>query len=213
MPLERSVLNREDRIIERRDRRAMRALAGCTAALLIAVAHPAGASQLVISHDAVQALVQASLFKDQGRWYLAKGKCFAYLEDPKISLAGGRLVIDGHLSSRVGLPVGDTCVGTDLASEVTLSGRFVGAGTQITLDDIRIDHVQDESTRQALELLKAVAGNSLPRAVNVDLEQVLKPAVVPGTAIRVAVAKLAVGAVTTQNDAVTVDFDIKLNAR
>jgi hypothetical protein len=173
----------------------------------------APASELIISRDAVQALVLATMFKDQGKWYLAKGNCYAYLERPHTTLVGGRLVIDGHLSSRVGLEVGNTCVGTDFASDVQLSGRFVGAGSQITLNDIRIDNVKDDSTRQALDLLQSAAGSSLPKAVNIDLLQLLKPAIVPGTAIRVAVTGLEIEGVTTQPDKVTVDFEMKLNAR
>jgi len=174
---------------------------------------PAAASELVITRDAVQALVLETVFSDQGKWYFAKGTCYAYLERPRIGLAAGRLVIDGHLSSRVGLDVGSSCVGTDFASDVKLSGRFVAAGSQITLNDIRIDSVKDDSTRQALELLQSAAGSSLPRAVDINLLQLLKPTIVPGTAIRVAVTDLNITAVTTQPDRVTVDFEMKLNAR
>ena len=173
----------------------------------------APASELVITRDAVQALVLQTIFNDQGKWYFAKGTCYAYLERPHIGLAAGRLIIDGHLSSRVGLDVGSSCVGTDFASDVKLSGRFVGAGSQITLNDIRIDNVKDDSTRQALELLQSAAGASLPRAVNIDLLQLLRPTIVPGTAIKVAVTGLDIKGVTTQPDRVTVDFEMKLNAR
>jgi len=172
----------------------------------------APASELQISRDAVQALVLQTLFGDQGRWYLLKGNCFAYLERPRIGLAAGRLLIDGHLASRVGLDVGNSCVGSEFASDVRLSGRFVAAGSQITLNDIRIDSVKDESTRQALELLQSAAGASLPRAVDIDLLQLLKPTMVAGTAIRVAVTGLDVTAVTTQPDKVTVEFEMKLTA-
>jgi hypothetical protein len=174
---------------------------------------PASASELVIGRDAVQSLVLATIFKDQGKWYFAKGTCYAYLERPRIALAGGRLIIYGHLSSRVGLEVGTSCVGTDFASDVQISGRFVGAGSQITLDDIRIDSVKDESTRQALDLLQTAAGTSLPRAVKIDLLQLLEPATVPGTAIKVTVTGLDIGQVTTQPDRVKVDFEMKLSAR
>ena len=121
---------------------------------------PTSASELIIGRDAVQALVLATIFNDQGKWYFAKGTCYAYLERPRIALAGGRLIIDGHLSTRVGIEVGNSCVGTDFASDVRISGRFVGAASQITLDDIRIDSVKDESTRQALDLLQTAAGTS-----------------------------------------------------
>ena len=185
--------------------------AACMAACAFCAA--ASASEIVIGRDAVQALVLATIFNDHGKWYFAKGACFAYLERPRIALAAGRLVIDGHLASRVGLEVGNSCVGTDFASEVQISGRFVGAGSQITLDDIRIDSVKDESTRQALDLLQTAAGTSLPRAVNIDLLQLLDPAPVPGTAIKVTMTQLDIARVTTQPDRVKVDFEMKLTAR
>jgi hypothetical protein len=187
------------------------AFAGCMAACLCCAA--ASASEIVIGRDAVQALVLATIFNDHGKWYFAKGTCYAYLERPRIALAAGRLVIDGHLVSRVGLEVGNSCVGTDFASDVRVSGRFVGAGSQITLDDIRIDSVKDEATRQALDLLQTAAGTSLPRAVNIDLLQLLDPAPVPGTAIKVTMTQLDIARVTTQPDRVKVDFEMKLNAR
>jgi hypothetical protein len=178
-----------------------------------ALGSPGYASELVISRDAVQALVVATLFTEQGKWYLLKGTCYAYLERPRTALATGRLTIDGHLSSRVGVEVGNSCLGSEFASDVQISGRFVAAGSKITLNDIRIDNVKDDSTRQALELLQSAAGSSLPRAVDIDLLQLLKPTVVPGMAISVAATGLDIRRVTTQPDKVTVDFDMKLTAR
>ena len=170
------------------------------------------ASELLIDRDAVQTLVVASLFKDQGKWYLSRGTCYSYLERPLVALAGGRLVINAHLTARLGLKLADSCMGTDLASDMQLSGRFVGAGSQIALTDIRIDQVKDDSTRQVIQVLQS-AGVSPPKTVDIDLLPLLKPALVPGTAIRVSVTKLDIAGVTTQADRVSVDFDMKLNAR
>jgi hypothetical protein len=170
------------------------------------------AADLVIRRSAVQSIVVSALFNDQGRWYLTKGNCYAYLENPSISLASGRLVMDAHLSSHLGVEIGGSCVGPGLASNVQLSGKFFGSESQLTLEDIRIDNVQDEATRQALDLLQSVAGTSLPRAVNIDMMQVLKPAIVPGTDIKVTVATVTIAGVTTEPEHVTVSFDFKLRA-
>ena len=170
------------------------------------------ASELVIGRNVVQSIVASALFTDQGRWYLQKGDCYAYLENPVISLTTGRLVMNAHLSSRVGLEVGGSCVGAGFASDVQLSAKFIGNGSQVTLQDIRIDKVKDEATRQAVDILQSAAGTSLPRAVNVDLMQLLRPALVPGTNIKVTVAAVVIADVTTQADNVTVRFDVKLRA-
>lgn len=177
------------------------------------LAGSAAASELVMSRDALQTLVVMSVFKDQGRWDLVKGKCFAYLERPRVSLDGGRVIIDAHLTSRLGLTVGDSCLGTELASDVRVSGKLVGSGSHIEIDDIRIDKVQDESTRNVIELLQSAAGGSLPKSENVDLLPLLKPTGVPGTDIKVSASNLAISNVATLADAVDVTFEIKLAAR
>jgi hypothetical protein len=170
-------------------------------------------SELVIGREALQTLVVASVFKDQGRWYLVKGKCYAYLEQPHVALDGGRVIIDAHLSSRLGLTVGDSCVGTVLTSDVRVSGKLVGSGSHIEIDDIRIDNVRDESTRKIIDLLQSATGGSLPKSANIDLVPLLKPTSVPGTDIKVSATNLAIAKVTTLNDSVDVEFEIKLTAR
>jgi hypothetical protein len=171
------------------------------------------ASELVIGPEVLQTLVAASVFKDQGRWYLAKGKCYAYLERPHVALDAGRVIIEAHLSSRLGLTVGDSCLGTELMSDVRVSGKLVGSGSHIEIDDIRIDNVQDESTRKIIDLLQSATGGSLPKSANVDLLPLLKPASVPGTDIKVSATNLAIAKVTTLADAVDIEFEIKLTAR
>jgi hypothetical protein len=173
----------------------------------------ANASELVIGREALQTLVVTSVFKDQGRWYLAKGKCYAYLERPHVALERGRVIIGAHLSSLLGLTVGGSCVGTQMMSDVKVSGKLVGSGSHIEIDDIRIDNVQDESTRQVIELLQSATGRSLPKSVNVDLLPLLKPTSVPGTNINVSATNLAIAHVTTLADAVDVEFEVKLTAR
>jgi hypothetical protein len=171
------------------------------------------ASELVIGREALQTLVVMSVFKDQGRWNLVTGKCYAYLERPQVALEAGRVIIDAHLSSRLGLTVGGSCVGTELASDVRVSGKLVGSGSHIEIDDIRIDRVQDGSTRNVVELLQSATGGSVPKSANIDLLPLLKPASVPGTDIKVSATSLSIANVSTLADAVDVDFEIKLTAR
>lgn len=171
------------------------------------------ASELVIGREALQALVVASVFKDQGRWYLVKGRCYAYLERPHVALDAARVIIDAHLSSQLGLNVGDSCLGTEMMSDVRVSGKLVGSGSHIEIDDIRIDNVQDESTRKVIELLQSAAGHSLPKSVNIDLLPLLKPTTVPGSDIKVSATNLAIANVATLADSVDVEFEIKLSAR
>ncbi len=115
---------------------------------------PAAAqSVLSIGPLGVQTLVVQQLFDRAGRWYLIDdGGCYTYLESPHTQLAAERLVLHAHLSSRLGQTIGNMCAGADFASNITLSGKLHGGGHLLILDDIRIDRVDDESTRSALNL-------------------------------------------------------------
>ena len=193
--------------------RPLAALAAIAGLSLCGFVDRAIASELVIGREALQTLVVTSVFRDQGRWYLAKGKCYAYLERPHVALDAGRVIIDAHLSSQLGLTVGDTCVGTEMMSDVRVSGKLVGSGSHIEIDDIRIDNVQDEPTRKVIELLQSATGGALPKSVNIDLLPLLKPTGVPGTDIKVSVTNLAIAKVATLADTVDVQFEIELRAR
>jgi len=120
----------------------------------------------------VQALVLDQLFNRDGRWYLIDdGDCHTYLESPHTRIALDRLVLRAHLSSRFGQQMGNTCVGADFASNVTLSGKLRGSGHFLILDDIRIDRVDDESARSALDLALKVEPQLIPRAAKIDLTE------------------------------------------
>src|SRR5215470_13069867 len=84
---------------------------------------PAHGAEIVLERTAVDRLVRQALFTDQGRYYLQKGACYAYLDDPNISLTGGRMVLNANLTSFLGVMVGAQCVGVPLKSNVTVSGK------------------------------------------------------------------------------------------
>jgi hypothetical protein len=113
----------------------------------------------------------------------------------------------------LGVTVGDSCIGAEMMSDVRVSGKLVGSGSHIEIDDIRIDNVQDESTRKVIELLQSATGGALSKSVNIDLLPLLKPTGVPGTDIKVSATNLAITKVETLADAVDVQFEIELRAR
>ncbi len=173
----------------------------------------AAASELTLSRSALQSIVSTSLFNDRGKWYLDKGACYAFLERPRISLAKDRVVIAAHFASRAGIAVSGSCVGADLSSNVSLSGRLLGAGSKITLADIRIDKVDDELSRNALELLQFATGEVLPRTLTIDVLPLLEPENVSATGVRVEVSGLKITSVLTRADSVLVTFEVSLNAQ
>ena len=71
MPLKSEWLDGKEAVPKRQFRRG---LLFVTCLSLCGFVGRAFASELVIGREALQTLVVASVFKDQGRWYLAKGK-------------------------------------------------------------------------------------------------------------------------------------------
>jgi len=170
-------------------------------------------SQLTVGPRAVQNLVATQLFAHAGRWYLIDdGGCHTYLESPRTQLQNDRLVLHAHLTSRLGQDVGGSCVGADLASNVTLSGRLRGGGHTLVLEDIRIDRIDDDTTRSALALALQVDPTLLPRSAALDVSAFVRRDVLPAGDSPARMEDFQVLGITTRPDAVSIHFDVRLSA-
>jgi hypothetical protein len=172
---------------------------------------PARSAEIVLERTAVDRLVRQSLFTDQGRYYLQRGACYAYLDDPAVSLAGGRLVLNANLTSFLGVMVGTQCVGVPLNSKVTVSGRPAQQGGTVRLADLRIDNITDQATRS---LVQSVVMSRFPQAVEIDVaaavRSMLKQPNIPYTSD---LERLDITAVSAEGDRLGVTFDFRLTAR
>jgi hypothetical protein len=160
----------------------------------------------------MQTLVATELFNRAGRWYLMDdgGVCYTYLESPQVRQSAGRLVLSAHLSSRLGQRVGDNCLGARFSSNVTLSGHLRGAEHQLVLDDLRIDHVDDESTRNALDLALQLDPRMLPRSTTIDISDYLQSEVKSAAGVAVRMEQFRILNIGTQTDAIVVQFEASL---
>ena len=197
------------------------AAALCAAAMAVAataaaapVLPPAASSTLSLGPRGVQTLVADQLFDRKGRWYLSddEGVCYTYLESPHVRLASDRLVLKAHMVSRLGQRFGNNCVGTDLASDVTVSGKIRGSGHQLMLDDIRIDRIEDEAVRNALNLALQVNPDSIPRAARIDVLESLRKQPFTAGGFAVHVDEFHIASITTRNDTLVIQFDLNLSA-
>jgi hypothetical protein len=175
---------------------------------------PAAAqSVLSLGPLGVQTLVVQQLFDRAGRWYLIDdGRCYTYLESPRTQLAAERLVLHAHLSSRLGQTIGNMCAGADFASNITLSGRLHGGGHLLILDDIRIDRVDDESTRNALNLALQLDPQVMPHAANIDVSDLVRKDVIAAGGSPARLDEFRIVNITTRADAVVIQFDLRLSA-
>jgi hypothetical protein len=194
---------------------SVRTLRGAVLLTALASTIPAAAASMFsLGPRAVQSLIAEQLFNRAGRWYLIDdgGVCYTYLESPHAHLVSDRLVLNAHLSSRLGQRIGNTCAGADLASNVTLSGKLRGTEHKLILDDIRIDRVDDETTRNALDLALQLAPQAIPRSASLDLLELLGKQAPAAGSSQLHVDQFHILNIATRSDAVVIQFDVNLSA-
>ena len=180
-------------------------------AAAIAAAAAAHAAEIVLEPSAVQKLVVQSLFKDNGRFYIQRGACNAYLDHPAVTLVAGRVVIRSHLSARIGMDFGDSCAGVDLASWATVSGVPSAQATSVRLADIRIEDVGDANTRIVLD---AGLVPTLPGALDLDVLKAVRAMLQDtGGQLQVDVQALTIESVRVSDNKLSVRFEFKVAGR
>jgi hypothetical protein len=178
-----------------------------------ALASTAGAhgAEIVLEQSAVQKLVVESLFRDNGRYVLQRGACSAWLDNPTVTLATGRVVIRAHLSARVGMDFGDSCAGVDLSSWATVSGAPSAQGTSVRLSDIRIEDVGDANTRI---VLNSGLAPTLPGALDLDVLKAVRSMLQGvGGQLQVDVQALSIESVRVVDNRLSVRFDFRVVGR
>ena len=188
--------------------RLLREILMAATVLSTATAHGA---EIVLEQSAVQKLVVESLFKDNGRYYIQRGACSAYLDSPAVTLTAGRVVIRSRLSARVGMDFGDSCAGVDLASWTTVSGEPSAQGTSVRLANIRIEDVGDANTRI---VLNSGLVPTLPGALELDVLKAVR-SMLQGTngQLQVEVLALNIESVRVADNKLSVRFDFKVAGR
>ena len=178
-----------------------------------ALASTAGAhgAEIVLEQSAVQKLVVESLFRDNGRYVLQRGACSAWLDNPTVTLATGRVVIRAHLSARVGMDFGDSCAGVDLSSWATVSGAPSAQGTSVRLSDIRIEDVGDANTRI---VLNSGLVPTLPGALDLDVLKAVRSMLQgAGGQLQADVQALNIESVRVVDNRLSVRFDFRVVGR
>ncbi len=172
---------------------------------------PADGAEIVLEQSAVQKLVVESLFKDNGRYYIQRGACSAYLDSPAVTLTGGRVVIRSRLNARLGVDFGDSCAGVDLASWTTVSGEPSAQGTSVRLANIRIEEVSDANTRI---VLNSGLAPTLPGAVELDVLKAVRSMLQGASSqLQVEVLALNIESARVADNKLSVRFEFKVAGR
>jgi hypothetical protein len=107
--------------------------------------------------------------------------------------------------------MGDGCVGADFASNVTLSGKLHGSGHFLILDDIRIDRVDDESARNALNLALKVEPQLIPRTANIDVSEFVRKDEIAAGGSSVRLDEFRIVNIMTRPDSIVIQFDLSMS--
>jgi hypothetical protein len=189
--------------------RTLRCWALCISTL--ALAHTATAAEIILELSAVDKLVAQGLFNNNGRHDLVRGPCFSYLAQPSVSISNGRVRIRSHLTSRVGVPNGNTCVGVAFTSWTEVSGKPVSRGGSVVLGDIRVDKVDDPNLRMVLDsgLVPAI-----PRVIELDVLKAVRSMLQENAQqFQATVDPFTITSVIAADDKLSVKFDFTLVAR
>ena len=187
----------------------LRRLGLCGALVLAATGAPA--AEIVLERSAVEKLVVQTMFSNAGRHDLQRGACYAYLENPSVELKDGRIKIRSRLSSRVGVDLGNSCVGVSITTWTVVSGRPAANGGSVRLDELRIDSVDDPNVRLVLEsgLLPA-----LPRAIELDVVKAVRSMLQSsGAQLQTSVDAFQIESVQVGDERLGVRFEFRLVAR
>jgi hypothetical protein len=168
----------------------------------------APAAEIVLERSAIDKLVARALYKDNGRYYLQRGACHAYFENPQVMLADGRIRIRTQLTARLGQPAGDKCVGQAFNPWLTMSAEPVASGGVVRLQKLQIEKISDP----ALQLMfDAGLAAGLPGTVELDVRKAVQDMLsTAGGDLRGTVERLDIASVAVADNKLHIRFDFKL---
>ena len=109
---------------------------------LIALATQAFSADLEIRYSALERMVAAQMFTQEGRRYVRgnrTAKCqYAYLEAPKLSAANGRLQVTARFSGSSALDLFSRCVGMGDSFNLTVTALPVPRKGAIGFEDAQV---------------------------------------------------------------------------
>jgi hypothetical protein len=126
--------------------------------LLTVAAVSSKATEIQLSYNVLERLIAQQVFTDDGRKYVKGSKAdkctFAYLENPRISGASGRVVIKAKFTGRSAIDMFGRCVGLGDAFNLTVIGLPFYEKGRIAFKDISVETDRDgfyiRRVRQAL---------------------------------------------------------------
>jgi hypothetical protein len=181
-------------------------------ALLVGLSCPAHAITVRISTQALERTLQKQLFKDpSGRYYFRGAAgigCYAYAEDPKVSVRADRIVVHVKTHARLGTSMHGACLGIGLSAEADVTLIPEAQGESIGFRDPRIENLSEN--RELNVFLEPFLSRKLPQQMKVnaaDLMRDLLSSSKETTGYDLKLETLKVHSMQVENGSLVVDLD------
>lgn len=184
-------------------------------AIVLALAAPAFAAELELKFAALERIVAAQLFTQDGRHYVRGNKSnrcqFAYLEAPRIDSDQGRLRVRARFSGRSALDVLNRCIGLGDSFELTLTATPVPRNGAIALKDVNISTPRDSYyiRRVRTALVQSIA-KDFKIEVRDQAKKIIEANAPPGALFEEELSAFDLGDIRVAADALILVFEFRL---
>jgi len=134
---------------------------------------PAGASEIHFNVSLIQDFVRVAFFGKEGRFHFKEySACnYEFLQNPKVEIKDGLLVISAEYWRRLATPAGSLCVGGPGANATAvMHARPYGSGRTLGLE---ITQITTEEMPELTRFMLSAAGVAVPAREEFDLMSIL----------------------------------------
>src|SRR5215469_10166224 len=144
-------------------------------AALTLLAIPACAAEIELRYSALERILAAQLFTEDGRHYVRGNRSshchFAYLENPRIDADNAQLRVKARFSGRSAVDVFGGCVGLGDSFDLNLTATPSPRGSSIVLGQVKVTTERDS---YYIRRVRAALSQSIARDFKIELHDQVK---------------------------------------
>jgi hypothetical protein len=134
---------------------------------------PAGASEIRLDVSLIQDFVRVAFFGKEGRFHFKDYTAcnYEFLQNPKVEIQDGLLVISAEYWRRLATPAGSLCVGgPGTSATAVMHARPYGSGRTLGLE---ITEITTKEMPELTQFMLSAAGVTVPTREEFDLMSIL----------------------------------------
>ena len=189
-------------------------------ATLAAAVTPAAraATEVELSYATLQRMLAKQLFSQDGRKYVRGNqntKCsYAYLENPRVGEAGGRLRVESRFSGRSALNMFGTCVGMGDSFDLIILATPIYRSGAMHFKDVYVETRGRETfySRQVRKALAQTLDSQLQWPIE-GLARTILETPVTNPQVQKKLTRFDVTAITVQKESLLLTIDFRLQVK